>query len=155
MNASNMRPASGMMLFLAALGIGMAGAPIAIGAPQSKATESDHVVLSRLLPSLNGDHLKISLVEVDYGPGGSSLPHSHPCPVIGYVVSGTYRTQLKGGPEKTLKAGESFYEAPNGVHVVSANVSSTEPAKIVAWLICDRDTPLSKPAPAPHTQGGN
>jgi hypothetical protein len=50
---------------------------------------------------------------------------------------------VKGEPEMIYKAGESFYEAPNGVHQVSANASSTESAKFIAYLICDRDTPLS------------
>jgi quercetin dioxygenase-like cupin family protein len=50
---------------------------------------------------------------------------------------------VKGEPEAIYRAGESFYEAPNGVHLVSANASSTEPAKLVAYLICDHDAPLS------------
>jgi quercetin dioxygenase-like cupin family protein len=101
------------------------------------------IVVSQPLPKLDGDHLKVTLVEVRYGPGEASLPHSHPCAVIGYVVEGAIRTQVKGEPEMIYKAGESFYEAPNGVHLVSANASSTEPAKLVAYLICDHDTPLS------------
>jgi quercetin dioxygenase-like cupin family protein len=100
-------------------------------------------VLSKPLPKLNGDHLKAVLLEVRYGPGEASSPHSHPCAVIGYVVEGSLRTQVKGEPERIYKAGETFYEAPNGVHLVSANASSTEPAKFVAYLICDRDAPLS------------
>jgi quercetin dioxygenase-like cupin family protein len=92
---------------------------------------------------MNGDHLKAILLEVRYGPGEASSPHSHPCAVIGYVVEGLLRTQMKGEPAVTYKAGESFYEAPNGVHLVSANASSTEPAKFVAYLICDQDAPLS------------
>lgn len=105
------------------------------------------IVLSQQLSKLNGDHLKAVLVEVRYGPGEASPPHSHPCAVIGYVVEGALRTQVKGEPEMIYKAGESFYEAPNGVHLVSANASSTEPAKLVAYLICDRDTPLSVDVP--------
>ena len=31
----------------------------------------------------------------------------------------------------------------NGVHQVSANASSSEPAKLVAHFICDHDAPLS------------
>jgi len=80
---------------------------------------------------------------VNYGPAEASEPHSHPCAVIGYVVEGVLRTQVRGEPERIYKSGQSFYEAPNGVHLVSANGSSTEPAKLVAYLICDRDTPLS------------
>lgn len=100
-------------------------------------------LLSKPLPKLNGDHLRAILVEVRYGPGEASSPHSHPCALIGYVVEGSLRTQVKGEAEMIYKAGESFCEAPNGVHLVSANASSTEPAKFVAYLICDQDAPLS------------
>ena len=109
--------------------------------------ERARVVLSQALPRLDGDNLKAVLVEVNYGPGEASTPHSHPCAVIGYVVEGALRTQISGHPETIYKAGESFYEAPNGVHLVSANASSTQPAKLVAYLICDRDSPLSVDVP--------
>ena len=93
-------------------------------------------------------------MEVNYGPGEASPPHSHPCAVVGYVVEGILRTQVKGEPELIYSAGEGFYEAPNGVHLVSANASSTEPAKLVAYLICDHDTPLSVDVPETiHAKG--
>ena len=114
------------------------------------------MVLSKPLPKLNGDHLKAVLLEIRYGPGEASSPHSHPCAVIGYVVEGSLRTQVKGEPEVIYKAGESFYEAPNGVHLVSANASSTEPAKFVAYLICDGNAPLSVDVPENiHAQGSS
>jgi quercetin dioxygenase-like cupin family protein len=114
---------------------------------RSQAKDRARIVLSKPLSKLDGDHLKVVLVEVQYGSGEASLPHSHPCALIGYVVEGTLRTQVKGELEMTHKAGESFYEAPNGVPLVSANASPTEPAKLVAYLICDRDTPLSVDVP--------
>lgn len=114
-----------------------------VPASGSAAKERARTVLAKGLPALDGAHLKVTLVEVDYGPGEASPPHSHPCALIGYVVEGTIRTQVKGEPETIYKAGASFYEAPNGVHLVSANASSTEPAKLVAYFVCDRDTPLS------------
>jgi quercetin dioxygenase-like cupin family protein len=132
---------------------GLAAAHFAWG--QGGAAHSDRVVkdrarivLSQELPTLDAAHLKAILVEVNYGPGEASAPHSHPCAVIGYVVEGTLRTQVKGEPEMTYYAGESFYEAPNGVHLVSANGSSTKPAKLVAYLLCDHETPLSVDVPA-------
>jgi quercetin dioxygenase-like cupin family protein len=109
----------------------------------SPANDRARIVLSQVLSKLDGDHLQAILLEVNYGPGEASSPHSHPCAVIGYVVEGALRTQVKGEPEAIYRAGESFYEAPNGVHLVSANASSTEPAKLVAYLICDHDAPLS------------
>jgi quercetin dioxygenase-like cupin family protein len=106
-------------------------------------SERAQIVLAQALPKMDGEHLKATLVEVNYGPGESSPPHSHPCPVIGYVVAGTVRTQVRGEAEAVYKVGESFYEAANGVHVVSANASPTEPAKFVAFFVCDHDAPLS------------
>ena len=105
--------------------------------------ERARVLLSRELPKLDSNHLKMSLVVVNYGPGEASAPHSHPCAVFGYVVAGALRTQIKGEPEMIYKAGGTFYEGPNGIHLVSANASATEPAKLLAYLICDRDAPLS------------
>jgi len=116
--------------------------------PGSPAGDSmDRTVLSQALPVMDGGRLKVSVVEVTYGPGGSSPPHSHPCAVIGYVIEGALRTQVQGGPEALLKAGESFYEAPNAVHRISANGSDKEPARFIASFICDHDTPLSVAAP--------
>jgi quercetin dioxygenase-like cupin family protein len=113
----------------------------------SQKKDRARTVMSQTLPTLNGDHLKAVLVEVRYGPGEASTPHSHPCAVIGYVVEGSLRTQVQGHPEMIYQAGQSFYEAPNGVHLVSANASTTEPAKLLAYLICDHDAPLSIDVP--------
>jgi quercetin dioxygenase-like cupin family protein len=118
----------------------------------SEAKERARIVISKQLPKLDGDHLKVTLVEVNYGPGEASTPHSHPCPVIGYVVEGAIRSQVQGEPEATYKTGESFYEAANGVHQVSANASATQPAKLLAYFICDHDAPLS--VNLPHPEGG-
>src|SRR5258705_8952442 len=60
-----------------------------------------HTVLSHDLPKLAGNRLKAILVEVRYGPGEASPPHSHPCAVMGYVVDGAIRTQVEGAPETT------------------------------------------------------
>jgi quercetin dioxygenase-like cupin family protein len=109
--------------------------------------ERGRLAFSHALPRMDGHHLLVKVVEVNYGPGESSPAHSHPCPVIGYVALGTLRTQVQGEPEETYKAGESFYEAPNGVHALSANASQTEPAKLIAYFVCDRETPLSVAPP--------
>jgi quercetin dioxygenase-like cupin family protein len=110
---------------------------------ETQAKDRARIVLSRGLPRLDGAHLKLTLVEVRYDPGEASPAHSHPCAVTGDVVEGAIRSQVEGEPEAVYKAGESFYEAPNAVHLVSANASSTQPAKLIAYLICDHPTPLS------------
>lgn len=109
-----------------------------------KAT-TDRVVLSRSLPAMKGNDLKINVVEITYPPGGASQAHSHPCPVVAYVVSGAIRSQVKGESVAVYRAGESFFEPANGVHLISANASRTEPAKFLAYFLCDHETKLSVP----------
>jgi quercetin dioxygenase-like cupin family protein len=109
----------------------------------------NRMAFSHALPTMDGAHLNVKLVEVNYAPGASSPAHSHPCPVIGYVVEGALRFQVQGELEIIYKAGETFYEAPNGVHLVSANASTTAPAKLLAYFVCDHETPLSVAPPAP------
>jgi quercetin dioxygenase-like cupin family protein len=154
MNASRMRVGVAVILWAAVLGSPLAWTqgPTVTKHPETK--KRGRVALSHALPKLNGEHLKATVVEVHYGPGESSPPHSHPCAVIGYVVEGALRTQVKGEPEAIYKAGESFYEAPNGVHVVSANASQTEAATFIGYFVCDHDTPLSSDEPEIATPGG-
>lgn len=125
------------------------------GSSQNRTGGNSRLAFAHALPRLDGDHLKVSVVEVAYGPGEYSPPHTHPCPVIGYVVAGAIRTQVKGGPEVVYQAGESFYEAPNGTHLVSANASDKEPAKLLAYFVCDHDAPLGGPAAQARTSEGN
>jgi quercetin dioxygenase-like cupin family protein len=123
------------------------------GASQGTAQQA-RAPFSHALPPLDGNHLKATVVEVTYAPGESDAPHSHPCAVIGYVIAGSYRFQVKGHPEAIYRAGDSFYEAPNGVHQVSANASDKVPVKFLAYFVCDRETPLSVPAPGSKAAGG-
>jgi quercetin dioxygenase-like cupin family protein len=104
-----------------------AAAQSASDASQMNAHEQARVAFVHDLPHLDGSNLKVTVVEVTYGPGESSPPHSHPCPIIGYVVEGTLRMKVKGEAEAIYKAGQSFYEAPNGVHLISANASTKKP----------------------------
>jgi len=137
------------LLFLNAAAPGQAG-----DASKAVAKDRAHIVRAQTLPPLEGDHLKVTLVEVNYGPGEASPAHSHPCAVIGYVAKGEIRTQVKGEAETVYKAGESFYEPPNGVHLVSANASATKPARLIACLICDREGPLSTDVGTDSSKGG-
>jgi quercetin dioxygenase-like cupin family protein len=141
---------TGLLLAGAGAGCSGAGKGPAAGAHAGTAAadttaERARVVVAQSLPALDGGHLKATIVEVTYGPGAGSPPHNHPCPVLGYVVEGALRTQVRGGPVAVYRAGESFYEAPNSGHVVSMNASRTEPVRFLAYFTCDHDTPLSVP----------
>lgn len=110
------------MLFMACLAARVASA-------QASTTERAKVTLP---------HDSVTIVEVSYGPGGSSKPHHHSCPVIAYVISGALRSQVAAAPESTYTAGQTFYEPLGSEHRVSANASQTEPVKFLAFFVCDR-----------------
>lgn len=133
---------------------GMTVATIAVGAVVAllaSSAEQDRTSRSRAafagkLPALDGQRLEATLLEVTYPPGGANPAHRHPCPVIGYVLDGAVRMQVKGQPERIFKPGETFFETPSDVHLVSENASQDAPARFLAYFVCDHPTPLSVPA---------
>ena len=106
-------------------------------------------VLSQRLPALNWSRRVITVIEVTYVPGGRSSPHTHPCPVVGYVLEGALRTRVNQNAETIIHAGEAFYEEANAIHQVSANASDRVPARFLAYFLCEGDGPLSIPLPDP------
>lgn len=120
--------------------------------PPAHAATRARTALSRALPPLDGNRLHATLVEVTFAPGEVSPPHSHACPVMVYVIEGAIRSRVRGGPEATYRAGDSFDEPPGGVHEFSANASDRVPARFLAIFVCDRDVPLTTALPT--TTGG-
>jgi quercetin dioxygenase-like cupin family protein len=45
----------------------------------------------------------------------------------------------------TYKAGESWYEPPRTLHLVSRNASKTIPAKLLVWLVTSEGEAIAKP----------
>lgn len=90
------------------------------------------------------DH-EVIMLTVEYPPGGSSKPHRHDAQVFVYVLEGVVTMQVKGGPLRTLKPGDTFYEAPTDEHIVSENASKTESAKFLVFMIKDANAPVSRP----------
>jgi quercetin dioxygenase-like cupin family protein len=78
---------------------------------------------------------EISLLTVEYAPGESSPKHRHYGQVMVYVLEGTVRMQIEGQKLVTLTRGQTFYEGPEDVHLVSANASETEPAKFLVFKV--------------------
>jgi quercetin dioxygenase-like cupin family protein len=61
------------------------------------------------------------------------------------VLEGSVVMQVKGGKEITLTPGQTFYESPDDVHVVSRNASSTKPAKFLVFLVKEKGAPVLLP----------
>ena len=136
------------------IGVSIIGAMLLAGgtalvARNEQAPSRSRVAMAQALTALDGSKLEATLVEVTYEPGGANSTHRHPCPVVGYVLEGGLRMQVKGQVERIYTAGETFYEAPTDVHLVSANASQDRPARFLAYFVCDRKTPLSVPVTDP------
>ena len=142
-----MKLTSAAMPTLAGLAIGalalLAGdaagqAPGAAG-PRSQASK----IFERAMPNVPGKSL--TAVIVDYPPGGASPPHHHAASgfIFAYVLSGTVRSQLEGDPIEVYRTGESWWEPPAAHHVVSANASPTEPARLLAVIVADTGAQLT------------
>lgn len=98
-------------------------------------------VSSEKLPNVPGKN--ITTVIVEFPPGGFSPEHHHAGSVTVYVLSGTIRSQLAGGPPVVYNAGETFFEPPGTTHLFAENVSATESAKILAVFVADEGAQLT------------
>jgi quercetin dioxygenase-like cupin family protein len=83
---------------------------------------------------------------VDFPPGFSSPVHRHNAQVFVYVLEGSVEMQARVQKKVTLGPGESFYEDPNDIHIVSRNASGTKPARFLVFLINEKGAPLVIPA---------
>jgi quercetin dioxygenase-like cupin family protein len=101
-------------------------------------------LISKDLPDIPGK--QGSMIVVNYPPGGSSAMHRHNADVFVYILEGSMVMQVKGAKEVTLGPGQTFYEGPGDIHLVSRNASKTAPAKFVVFFVKDKGAPLLVPA---------
>ena len=114
--------------------------PIAMGPKEADVTP----LLSKDLPDFPGK--EGLMITVEYPPGASDPIHRHNADAFVYVLEGSIVMQVRGGKEVTLAPGQTFYEGPSDVHVVSRNASETKPANFVVLLIKDTGAPILVPA---------
>lgn len=70
-----------------------------------------------------------------YPPGTSNPPHRHDAHVFLHLLEGQLIVQLKGGQPVTLNPGDTYYESPDDIHMVSRNPSDRIPAKALIFTV--------------------
>ena len=111
------------LMLVAASGLAFAQAPRSVG--------KDLVV--KQLPDLAG---REALVRANvYPPGTSNPPHRHDAHVFLHVLEGQLIVQLKGGQPVTLNPGDTYYESPDDIHVMSRNPSDSVPVKALIFMV--------------------
>ena len=140
----NARTRLGILASSALLSCWLTGAGTAANhTDQDKNAGKVQPLLRQDLPDIPGK--EVVMLTVAYLPGGASLPHRHDAEVFVYVLEGSVVMQIDGQPAVTLGAGRTFHEGPADIHRQSANASATEPAKIVVFMIKDKNKPVSRP----------
>lgn len=85
---------------------------------------------------------KVSVVDIKEVtlPAGVAAPkHLHPCPVVGYVVSGSVLFQVEGEEARILKEGDAFYEPRNKTILHFDNASKDKPLIFTAFYLKEAD----------------
>lgn len=132
-----------LLVAAAALGGIAAIGPHALGSPGDAGTRGsstgERVTTIFAKPLANVPGRTLTALTVDYAPGGISAPHHHAkeAEVFAFVVDGAVRSKVNDEPERVYQAGQFWYEAPGSAHPVSANASSTEPARLLAVIVAD------------------
>jgi quercetin dioxygenase-like cupin family protein len=93
------------------------------------------IVSQEKLADVPGKTLTVQVVDVP--PGGRVPEHHHGGPTIDYVLSGTVRMQLLGGPALVYQPGQTLFEPRGSVHLYAENLSLIEPAKIMLIHVAD------------------
>jgi quercetin dioxygenase-like cupin family protein len=111
-----------------------------IAATGQKSTELFNQVMEDVL----GRRLTVRLTA-----GNGSAAHRHPgSHTVGYILEGTYEVKVGDEPTRMLKAGEVFYEAPNALHAISRNPSTTQPLRYLVIQVSDPTKPATVPEPS-------
>ena len=108
-------------------------------APQPEVTS----LMSKELKDIPGKEM--TMITVEYPPGGEDPIHRHYAHAFVYVLEGSIVMEVKGGKQVTLMPGQTFYEGPDDIHTIGRNASNTEPAKFLVVLVKAKGAPIFVP----------
>jgi len=80
----------------------------------------------------------------EFPKGGVIGFHTHDGDEAGYIVKGEVIWRVKGQPDKTLKAGDHFFNPRGSAHSV---VASGDGGTVFSTWIVDKGKPMATPVP--------
>lgn len=117
---------------------GVAGAVLADEAPAMKRTVLDRHDLS----GVAGKEVVLGTAELP--AGAASGWHKHPGDESGYVLKGDLVLKAKGQPDRTLKAGDFFFNPSGLVHNLVAAPGTSGGTAVSTWIV-DKGVPMAAP----------
>lgn len=109
-----------MRNFIAIVVLMSAGPPI-LGAAyehdEAKSAAPAPAITREILPTaqIAGEKLvdRVEIRKISISANQKPGAHIHPCPVVGYIISGAIVFQVEGQPERVLNSGDVFLEPAN------------------------------------------
>jgi quercetin dioxygenase-like cupin family protein len=98
----------------------------------------------QLIRAVIGDRnvSSVDVRKITLAPGQKTGRHLHPCPVVGYIASGTGFYQIEGKPAELLPVGSAFHEPAGSVIADFGNASDTTPLTFIAFYLLDGEQDL-------------
>jgi quercetin dioxygenase-like cupin family protein len=118
---------------------------ILLMAPASALPQSTGIQRKTLMTQDGPSGFQTIVNTLEFAPGAREIRHTHPGPLIGYVLEGTLDLEHEGRPTTSYKAGEAFYVDAGKVH--SGINSSDKPVKFLATLVVEKGKPATSSAP--------
>lgn len=84
---------------------------------------------------MNQKVTRVEVQEITFPASQKAPKHLHPCPVVGYIKSGSVFFQVEGKDPQILKEGDSFYEPANVSILHFDNASDDKPMTFVAFYL--------------------
>jgi quercetin dioxygenase-like cupin family protein len=121
--------------------LGLAGLVVGVGAQQPGFKRT---VLQQSALSVPGREAVTASVE--FQPGSTVGPHTHPGEEIGYILEGSIELEQAGKPTVTLGVGKTFFIPAGTVHNATNKTSSL--SRVLANYVVEAGKPLATPAAA-------
>lgn len=103
--------------------------------------ESVAPLVSQPLPGVAGKRFTAAVVTLP--PGARSASHRHGTAfVYAYVLEGSVRSRIEGQPLHSYKIGQGWIEQPGAHHLLTANVSTVRPARLLVTFVSNDGEPL-------------
>lgn len=84
----------------------------------------------------------VRTVEIVFEAGQKGPYHKHPCPVVGYIISGCCLLQVEGKPARILRAGDAFFEPADTPITHFDNYSENQPLTFLATYLLNGEVSL-------------
>jgi quercetin dioxygenase-like cupin family protein len=84
----------------------------------------------------------VDVRQITFEPNQQTGKHTHPCPVVGYIASGTAVLQVEGQPAQELAEGGAFYEPADTVILRFDNASPAESMTFIAYYLLNGEQEL-------------